>query len=121
MLNFNSVLIGSMQPDVLGAFYAKVFAKPADFVDGGYSGWQVGSAFLVVGPHSEMKGAAKEPARVLINFETEQVKEEFARIKAVGATVVKDPYQMDGMPGWIATLSDLDGNYFQLMSPMGPG
>ena len=99
MLNFNSVLIGSTRPEVLAAFYAKVFAKPADFADSGYSGWQVGSAFLTVGPHSEMKGAAKEPARVLLNFETEQVKEEFARIKAVGAAVVREPYQMEGMPG----------------------
>jgi predicted enzyme related to lactoylglutathione lyase len=121
MLNFNSVLIGSTQPEVLAAFYEKVFAKPADFAQGGYSGWQVGSAFWTVGPHSEMTGAAKEPARVLPNFETEQVKEEFERIKAVGAVVVKEPYQMDGMPGWIATLADPDGNYFQLMSPMGPG
>jgi len=121
MLNFNSVLIGSMRAEVLAAFYAKVFAKPADFADGGYSGWQVGSAFLTVGPHSQLTGAAKEPARVLLNFETAQVTEEFERIKAVGAVVVKEPYQMDGMPGWIATLADPDGNYFQLMSPMGPG
>jgi predicted enzyme related to lactoylglutathione lyase len=121
VLNFNSVLIGSQQPDVLAAFYAKVFGKNADFAEGGYSGWQVGSAFLTVGPHSELKGAAKEPARVLLNFETAQVKEEFERIEAVGATVVKEPYQMEGMPGWIATFADPDGNYFQLMSPMNPG
>jgi predicted enzyme related to lactoylglutathione lyase len=120
VLNFNSVLVGSTQAEALAAFYVKVFAKPPDFADSGYSGWQVGSAFFTVGPHSEMRGPAKEPARVLVNFETEQVKEEFERIKAVGATVVKEPYQMDGMPGWIATLADPDGNYFQLMSPMGP-
>ena len=122
MLNFNSVLIGSSQPDALAAFYQKVFGKPADFNDSGYSGWQVGSAFLTVGPHSEMKGSAKEPARILLNFESAQVKEEFARIKATGATVVKEPYQMDGMGpnDWIATFADPDGNYFQLMSPMGP-
>src|SRR5688572_26657264 len=122
MLNFNSVLIGSGQPDKLAAFYEKVFAKPADFTDSGYSGWQVGSAFLTVGPHSDMKGSAKEPARILLNFETVQVKEEFARIKATGATVVKEPYQMEGMGpnDWIATFADPDGNYFQLMSPMGP-
>ena len=118
MLNFNSVLIGSEQPDVLAAFYAKVFGKPADFADGGYSGWQVGGTFLTVGPHSEMKGSAKEPARILLNFETEQVKEEFERVKGVGARVVTAPYQMEGMPGWIATLADPDGNYFQLTSPM---
>jgi len=120
MLNFNSILIGSMQADTLAAFYAKVFARSADFAEGGYSGWQVGSAYWTVGPHSEMAGSAREPARILPNFETEQVKEEFERIKALGATVVKAPYQMEGMPGWIATLADPDGNYFQLMTPMGP-
>jgi predicted enzyme related to lactoylglutathione lyase len=121
VLNFNSVLLGSMQPEVLAAFYTKVFAKAADFADGGYSGWQVGSAFLTIGPHSELAGPAKEPARLLINFETEHVLEEFERIKGLGAVVVKDPYQMEGTPGWIATLADPDGNYFQLVSPMSPG
>src|SRR5687768_8832259 len=118
MLNFNSVLIGTMQPKELADFYVKVFGKPADFVDGDYSGWQVGSAFFMLGSHSEMKGAAKEPARVLLNFETSQVKEEFERIKALGATVIAEPYELGG--GWIATFADPDGNYFQLMTPMGP-
>ena len=43
-------------------------------------------------------------------------REEFERIKAIdGAKVVKEPYEMQG--SWIATLSDPDGNYFQLMTP----
>jgi len=41
--------------------------------------------------------------------------QEFARMKLTGAKVVKEPYEMGG--GWIATLSDPDGNYFQLMTP----
>src|SRR5437867_2871307 len=113
MLNFNSVLIGSTQPKVLAEFYAKVFSKAPDFVDGEYSGWQVGSAYLLVGSHSELQGSAKEPARVLLNFETEHVKEEFDRIRSEGATVAKEPYEIGG--GWIATFADPDGNYFQLM------
>jgi predicted enzyme related to lactoylglutathione lyase len=118
MLNFNSVLIGSTQPQVLAAFYEKVFEKLPDFVEGDYSGWQIGSAYFTVGSHSELSGSAKEPQRVLLNFETQNVKEEFERIKAAGATVAKEPYEIGG--GWIATLADPDGNYFQLMTPMGP-
>jgi predicted enzyme related to lactoylglutathione lyase len=53
----------------------------------------------------------------MFNFETSQVKEEYERIKALGAVVIKEPYEMEG--GWIATLADPDGNYFQLVSPMG--
>ncbi|MBI4004941.1 VOC family protein [Candidatus Roizmanbacteria bacterium] len=115
MLNLNSIMIGSMQPQVLGKFYEKVFGKPADMMEGTWYGWKVGNTFFSVGEHSETKGKSKDPARVIFNFETEQVREEFERIKGIGAEVVKEPYKMEGM--WIATFADPDGNYFQLMSP----
>ena len=63
-----------------------------------------------------MGGSTKDPGRVIFNFETAQVKEEFDRIKAIGAVVIKEPYEMG--QGWIATLADPDGNYFQLTTPM---
>ncbi len=118
MLNFNSVMIGTKQLKPLAAFYEKVFGKPADFVDdkNGFYGWQVGSSYISLLDHSEMQGKTKDPGRVMLNFETTQVKEEFDRIKGLGAAVVRAPYQMDG--GWIATLADPDGNYFQLVTPM---
>ena len=119
MLNLNSVMIGTKQLQTLSAFYEKVLGKPADMVDpeNGFFGWQVGSAYFSILEHSEMKGETKDPGRVMINFETTQVKEEFERIRAAGAAVIREPYQMDG--GWIATLADPDGNYFQLLTPMG--
>ena len=119
MLNLNSVMIGTKQPVALAAFYEKVFGKPADMIDpdNGFWGWQVGGAFMSVLDHSEMVGSAKDPGRVMFNFETSQVKEEFDRIKALGGTVIKEPYKMG--EGWIATLADPDGNYFQLLNPMG--
>jgi predicted enzyme related to lactoylglutathione lyase len=118
MLNLNSAMIGTKQPSVLAAFYEKVLGKPADMVDEehGFFGWQVGAAYLSVLEHSEMGGRTKDPGRVMINFETPQVKEEFERIKALGGTVIREPYEMEG--GWIATLADPDGNYFQLVTPM---
>ena len=119
MLVLNSVMIGTKQLKVLAAFYEKVFGKPADMVEGesGFYGWQVGNGYIGVLEHSEMGGKTKDPGRVMINFETGQVKEEFERIKAIGAAVIHEPYEMGN--GWIATLADPDGNYFQLMTPMG--
>ena len=119
MLNLNSVMIGTKQPKVLVAFYEKVLGKPAEMADDehGFFGWQVGSAYFSVLEHSEMQGSARDPGRVLLNFETAQVKEEFERIRALGGTVIRAPYEMGG--GWIATLADPDGNYFQLVTPMG--
>ncbi len=119
MLNLNSVMIGTKQPKVMASFYEKVIGKPADMVDNdvGFFGWQAGSAFISVLEHSEMGGRTKDPGRVMFNFETMQVKEEFERIRALGGVVIKGPYEMEG--AWIATLADPDGNYFQLVSPMG--
>ena len=115
MLNLNSIMVGSSQPKVLAEFYEKVFGKKADMSEGDWHGWAVGSTFFSVGEHSEVKDKSKEPARVMINLETKEVKEEFERIKKVGATVIKEPYEMQG--AWIATSADPDGNYFQLMTP----
>ncbi len=118
MLNLTSIMIGTKQPLVLAAFYEKVLGKPADMVDrdNGFWGWQVGSAYISILEHSEMGGNTKDPGRMIINFETPQVKEEFERIKALGGTVIREPYDMGG--GLIATLADPDGNYFQLLNPM---
>ena len=119
MLNLNSIMLGTKQSQVLADFYEKIIGKPAEMVDkeNGFYGWQVGSAFIGVLEHSEMEGKAKDPGRVMFNFETAQVKEEFERMKAAGAVVIKEPYDIQG--GWVATLADPDGNYFQLVTPMG--
>lgn len=117
MLNFNSILLSSDKPEKLNDFYKKVFQKEPDMDDGGYFGYLVGKGFVSIGPHDKVSGKSPNPERILLNFETDQVKEEFERIKEIGAEVIAQPYQMDGDPGWIATLADPDGNYFQLMTP----
>ena len=84
-------------------------------------GWLVGSGGLTVGPHSEVHGTNPEPGRLIVNIETPDVKGDFATLKAAGATVVREPYNFESAPdAWIATFSDPDGNYFQLVSPIGP-
>lgn len=108
-------MIGTKQPKIMADFYEKVFAKAPDMQDGNWSGWLVGKCFFSIGEHSEVKDKAQEPQRVIYNFETKEVKEEFERIKNLGAKVIKEPYEMGGM--WIATFADPDGNYFQLATP----
>lgn len=118
-LNFNSVMIGTSQPKALGEFYEKVFGRPADMNEDGWYMWQAGSASISIGEHSEVKGQAKEPARMILNLETKQVKEEFDRLKKLSVNVIKEPYEMGG--GWIATLADPDGNFVQLVTPWEQG
>lgn len=115
MLSLNSLMIGSQNPKILADFYKKILGKSADWHDEEWWGWQIGECHLTVGKHSEVKGTAKEPQRVILNLETKEVKKEFERIKKLGTKVIKKPYQMESM--WIATFADPDGNYFQLVTP----
>jgi predicted enzyme related to lactoylglutathione lyase len=119
-MDFNNILIGSADPDRLVEYYTRLFGEPG-MADGGYTGWQLGSGFVTVGPHSEVSGKNTQPGRLIWNIETADVKGEFERMKAAGAIVVREPYGFEGYPdSLIATLADPDDNYFQLMSPMSP-
>lgn len=117
-MNLNSILIGSEDPQRLADYYTRLFGKPA-WEGGGYTGWQIGTGSITVGVHDQVKGKSAHPGRVIWNIESPDVKGDFERFKAAGATVIREPYSMTEAPeAWIATFSDPDDNYFQLVSPM---
>ncbi len=117
-MDFNSILIGSEDPKGLVDYYSRVLGAPA-FTDGAYTAWKLGSGFVTVGPHSEVKGRNVAPGRLIWNIESKDVAGDFARMKGAGGIVISEPYEFEGAPGSsIATFADPDGNYFQLMSPM---
>ncbi len=117
-MNFNNVLIGSEDPDRLAAYYTRLLGEPTGS-EGGYTGWVIGSGSIWIGPHSEVKGPNAHPGRLILNIESDDVQADFARFKAAGARVVREPYTFDEAPGsWVATLADPDDNYFQLVTPM---
>jgi predicted enzyme related to lactoylglutathione lyase len=122
-VNLNSILIGSENPDQLVAFYTKLFGEPM-WSEGGYTGWMIGSGGVTVGSHDQVKGKNSEPGRIIWNIETPDVQGEFERLRGAGADVVQEPYDPvsdeSGTQMSVATFSDPDGNYFQLVSPMEP-
>jgi predicted enzyme related to lactoylglutathione lyase len=117
-VNLNSILIGSDDPQRLVAYYSLLFGAPG-WAQGPFVGWQIGTGFVTVGPHDQVKGKNSQPGRIIWNIESSDVQGDFARFKAAGATVVREPYRpAEAVDVWIATLADPDGNYFQLMSPV---
>lgn len=115
MLKLSNVMVGTDNPQRLVDFYTKVLGVEGR-TDGGYTGWSVGGCGFTVAEHSEVHGQNASPGRIILFFDTDDVKGEFERVKGVGATVVKEPYELgDGF--WLATLADPDGNYFQLATP----
>jgi predicted enzyme related to lactoylglutathione lyase len=121
-MQLSGILIGSEDPQRLAEYYAKVLGVTGTD-DGGYTGFDIGGAWVSVGPHSEVHGRNADPGRLIWNLEAADVRAEFERMRDAGATVVREPYTPEGTPqemaGFlIATFEDPDGNYFQLMSPM---
>jgi predicted enzyme related to lactoylglutathione lyase len=116
-MNFNNILIGSEDPARLVEYYTRLLGDPS-MKDESYTGWTIGSGFIAIGPHSEVKGKNASPGRLIWNIESDDVKGDFERLKAAGAIVIAEPYSFEAFPDtWIATLADPDDNYFQLMSP----
>jgi predicted enzyme related to lactoylglutathione lyase len=119
-MDFNGILIGSEDPKALADYYRRLFGEPS-WDDGGYTGWQIGSGGVSIGPHSEVHGKNQQPGRIIWNIESADVKGDFERFKAAGAWVIREPYNFEEAPdSWIATFADPDDNYFQLVSPMDP-
>ena len=120
-MNFNSILIGSEDPQRLVDYYTKLLGEPT-WSDGGYSGWAIGSGAVSIGAHDQVHGKNAHPGRIIWNIESADVQGDFDRFKAAGAIVIREPYGFAEGPieARIATLADPDDNYFQLMSPMEP-
>ena len=119
-MDFNSILIGSEDPQRLVDFYTGVFGEPG-WSEGQYTGWQIGSGMMMIGPHDQVKGKNTQPGRLIWNVQTPDVKTEFDRLVAAGATVVQEPYNPgnDDSDILMCTFADPDDNYFQLATPMG--
>lgn len=121
-MNLNSIMIGSADPQRLVSYYTKLFGDPI-WNDEAFTGWQLGSGFIMVGGHDQVQGSNSHPGRIMWNIETPDVRGEFDRLVAAGATVVQEPYNPagegeEGADYAVCTFSDPDENYFQLVSPM---
>ena len=71
------------------------------------------SGFYVV-DHSKVKGKSKNPERLIVNFEVDDIKKDVKKLEGARVTKIQDIYHVESY-GWIATFEDSDGNYFQLV------
>src|SRR3990172_9686334 len=104
MLNLNAVIVCSEHPGKLVTFYKKILGMDPGWTGGDFTGFQVGSGFLTIGPHSEVKGTAKEPKRMMFFFETTDVAGQHKRMLGLGAKEIASPYkpgEADNM--WLST------------------
>ena len=116
-MTLNGVQMGAADAKALAAFYTKAFGEPKWAMPGDWYGWDVGAGHIFFGPHSEVKGTAAEPQRIMLALETDDVEASYDKLIAAGATSVAEPYHPDDeQKFWQATVADPEGNYLQLAS-----
>ncbi len=107
------VNVTSEDPARLGKFYREtVGLKPNP--DIGENAFNVNGAMLMIDGHSETKGAAKEPSRLLINFFVDDLAAEQSRLEGQGVKFIRTAGKEE-WGGVISTFVDPDGNYSQLI------
>jgi predicted enzyme related to lactoylglutathione lyase len=106
--------INSEQPGALLAFYRDVVGLPAHPDANRESTLIAGGAELVFDSHSEVRGRAPQPQRILLNLFVDDLAAEQARIEAQGVAFVRSAGR-EFWGGVISTFADPDGNYCQLI------
>ncbi len=114
-MKVTSLLINvtSEDPERLKGFYQNVMGLKPN-TDMGDSAFHAGGATIGIDGHSETKGAAKEPQRVLLDFFVDDLKAEQQRLEGAGVKFIRT----EGKEYWggaISTFLDPDGNYCQLI------
>ncbi len=118
MIQLVSLHINTGQPQALGQFYAKLFGLEPAWSAHGVTGFMVGDFRLEIAQHDQVTGKNTSPERIFFDLMVDNVQAEFDRLVMLGATVIQEPYEFadEEMKMVIATMADLDGNYFQLVS-----
>ena len=115
------VLLFSKNPRKLADFYTNVVGLPeameiamGEKEEAGFVfTLEEGGNFAIL-HHDKVTGVNKQPERLLINFEVDDIEKEAGRMKDEGAKLVQEVYHVEDY-GFIATFADVDGNYFQLV------
>ncbi len=114
-MNVKSFILNvtSEQPEALMAFYRDVvgLAPNPEIGEGAFLAGE--TAFLIDG-HSEVRGQAKEPQRMLMDFFVDDLAAEQARLEGLGVKFIRTAGQ-EPWGGIISTFLDPDGNYCQLI------
>ncbi|MHB8576883.1 MAG: VOC family protein [Dehalococcoidia bacterium] len=111
--SFN-INVTSEHPEALIAFYRDVLQLPKDADMGEEGVFVVAGSHLLIDGHSQTKGKAAEPQRVLINFFVDDLAAEQQRLEAQGVVFIRDKGK-EYWGGTISTFLDPDGNYLQLL------
>ena|SRR5690606_39064395 len=108
------VIIWTDDLDRLSAFYRDTLGLTPYSVRPHFIAFRWGNMRLSLGKHRNVSGPARDPYRIMINLEVEDIHQMHASLTRQGVSFLKPPTQ-EYWGGWVATFFDPDGNILQLL------
>ena len=108
------VIIWTDDLERLLGFYRDTLGLEPHSVRPHFVSFKWGDVRLGIGTHSEVSGQTTEPYRVMVNLGVNDIREAYDSLMAKGVEFSRAP-EKEHWGGWVATLSDPDGNTIQLM------
>lgn len=130
MFKSKYILIWSEKPDELVKFYTETLqlellsktdipAQNGLEKDYGYDLKLSETNILWIGHHSEVKGKSKEPHRIMISLDTNEVQKWFEKVRNGGAKILQTPiltpFSSEENQIYVCTWLDPEGNCWQFM------
>jgi predicted enzyme related to lactoylglutathione lyase len=100
--------------DAMATFYADILALPVRSRHVSFVNFSWGEFRLTIHTHSQVRGPAIDPHRVMINFLVADIAITHQRLVRAGVEFRRAP-EPESWGGWVATFVDPDGNTLQLM------
>ncbi|MBI3286669.1 MAG: VOC family protein [Chloroflexi bacterium] len=117
LTTFEGVIVWTEDVQRLLPFYRDVLKLPVEFESEAFIGFRLDETFIGLGKHSHVKGAARDPHRVMINFGVDDILAAFEYLRDHGVEFIREPENEEDAEMSIATFVDPDGNILQLFGP----
>ncbi len=111
---FAGVILWTDNLEAMTDFYRDTLGLTPHSVRPYFVAFKLGGLRLSIGEHSDVTGRTREPHRVMVNLETDDIKGDFERLHSQGVRFIRTP-EREHWGGWVATFEDPDGNMLQLL------
>lgn len=110
----NGVLLWTERLEPMLRFYRDVLGLQPRNVKERLANFEWGGFRLSIGLHDDVKDGNRDPLRIMVNFDVEDIFAVHRRLVDAGVTFSREPEQ-EPWGGWVATFQDPDGNTLQLL------
>ena len=108
------VIIWTANAERLARFYRDILDMEPVSQRDGFMAFQFGDLRLTITNHSEVKGDAKDPLRIMVNLAVDDIHSAYQRLLGKGVEFLREP-EKEHWGGYVATFKDPDGNVLQLL------